>query len=162
MWPCMGAAMPVVRGRVQPWRQLAAPSRDDSNHLSRRMLQTALMWRINAVAMALSKSPALSRCSLPYSSRQAMVKGRSFGVHRVAALQSPTMTWRSSNLNRAVGLTVTGRAGARTSSAGPGLSILKTVEVTRPDRSTALSTCSELIADPRPLDESSVLPLQEV
>ncbi len=102
--------------------------------------------------MDLSKSPALSRCSLPCSSRQVMVKGRSSGVHRVAALQSRTMTLRSSDRNRAVGLTVTGRAGARTSSPRPALSIVKTVEVTRPDRSTALSTCNQLISDPWPLE----------
>ncbi len=76
-----------------------------------------------------SKSPALSRCSLPYSSRQVMVKGRSTGVHRAAALQSRTMILRLSDWYRPLGETVAGRAGARTSRpAGP--LMVKTVEVT--------------------------------
>ena len=42
------------------------------------------------MAVDLSKSPALSRCASPYSSRHLMVNGRSPAVHRAAASQSRT------------------------------------------------------------------------
>ena len=84
------------------------------------------------MAMDFSKSPARSRCSLPNSSRQVMVKARSSGVHCIAALQSRTMILRFTSWSRAVGEIVTGTAGARTSRLGSGGWILKTVEVYRP------------------------------
>ena len=97
--------------------------------------------------MDLPKSPALSKCASPYSSRHLMVKNRSPGVHRVAALQSRTMSLRSTDWNRPVGETVKGRAGARTSRLRSRAPISKTVEVTPPDRRRAPSTCSGLKAD---------------
>ena len=97
--------------------------------------------------MELPKSPALSKCALPYSSRHLMVKGRSPGVHRVAAWQSRTRIVRLTDWNRSVGETVAGRAGVRTSRPWPGVPIPTTVEVTRPDRRRALSTCSGLTSD---------------
>ena len=97
--------------------------------------------------MDLPKSPALSRCASPYSSRHLMVKGRSPGAHRVAALQSRTMMLRLTDWNRPVGETVTGRAGARTSRLWSRAPISETVEVTPPDRRRAPSTCSGLKSD---------------
>ncbi len=100
--------------------------------------------------MDLSKSPALSPCTLPCSSRQVMVKGRSPGVHRDAASQSRTISSRLTDWYRASRETVMGRAGARTPRLRPGMSILRTVDVVKPDRSRPLSTSSG-VADTWPL-----------
>ena len=101
--------------------------------------------------MDLSRSPAVSTCSLPNSSCQVMVKGRSTGAHRVAALQSRKMISRSTNWYRVVGETVTGRAGTRTSRLWSGLSMLTTVEVMAPESRKALWTCSRLALEFEPL-----------
>ena len=98
-----------------------------------------------------SRSPAVSECSLPNSSCQLMVKGRSTGAHRVAALQSRKMSSRSTNWYRVVGETVTGKAGTRTSRLWSGLSMLKMVEVMAPESRKALWTCSRLASDFEPL-----------
>jgi hypothetical protein len=139
------AASPSGGQGGQVWRRLV-----ESTHRLSAWPHMAWMYRINELAMDLSKSPALSRCTLPYWSRQVMVKGRSTGVHRVAALQFLTVILRLIDWSRAVGETVTGRAGVRISRPWSGLLIVKTVEVTAPDRRTALSTCSALTSDPQP------------
>ncbi len=78
------------------------------------------------------------------------MKGRSTGVHRVAALQSWTMISRSTNRYRLSGESVTGRAGTRTSRLWSELAIARTVEATPPDNRKALSTCSRLTSDVEP------------
>ena len=103
------------------------------------------------MATDLPKSPARSRCASPYSSRQVMVKGRSLGVHWVAASQSRTLILSMTDLNRLVGETVTGRAGTRTSRLRSRAPSTVMVEVSPSDRTSALSTCSGLNPDCRPL-----------